>query len=488
MTEPVVAVGLHPLQFGLGEDVNPVYLGLFVVYLLAILAIGLWGYLRTEDIDDFWVFGKELGPVLATWSLVATFVSSVSVIGFIGAVYADGYAIMTGIIFGLMLGVSAFYFATPYVRELDLVTFPDIMAEVTGIQATRPVAGGILLLEAWLYIIMQLLGAALLVTAITGVPFEYMVWVIGAVFIAYTALGGLVSVAWTDLAQGVLMVATVFVAFFYMIYDLGSLTAINEQFAAIDPAFVDPTGDGAFTLTFLLATQLAFFGTIFTVQSIIIRVNATTDVRTAKLHVAWGGVILSVFYAALIMLGGATTVALEDAGLAADPVDMAFPLLITEYLPTAVGSVIIVAVMSAILSTTDQSLHAAGITTANDIYDYFADDASQERLFGVSRIATVVAGITAILATVDPPGTIIYIYEFRAVLLTAALFIPVYAGLWKRELFTGRALATSMLLGGIGSVAWQLLDDPLGIPAVFAGGGLAVAALIVVTIIERNTD
>lgn len=280
MIEIWTGIGSTPLQFNLGDDVNPFYLGLFIVYLLAILVIGLWGYLQTEDIDDFWVFGKELGPMLATWSLVATFVSSVSVIGFVGAVYADGYAIMTGIIFGLILGVSAFYFATPYIRELDLVTFPDILAEISGIQATRPIAGGILLLEAWLYIIMQLLGAALLVTAITGVPFEYMVWLIGAVFIAYTALGGLVSVAWTDLAQGTLMVATVFVAFVYMIFDLGGLAQLNAQFAAIDPAFVDPMGDGAYTLTFLLATQLAFFGTIFTVQSIIIRTNATADVRT----------------------------------------------------------------------------------------------------------------------------------------------------------------------------------------------------------------
>jgi hypothetical protein len=36
---------------------------------------------------DFWVFGQDMGPVLATWSLIANFVSSVSVIGFIGAVY-----------------------------------------------------------------------------------------------------------------------------------------------------------------------------------------------------------------------------------------------------------------------------------------------------------------------------------------------------------------------------------------------------------------
>lgn len=468
------------------EGVNVVYLSIFILYLIGILLIGLWGYFQADEIEDFWVYGKKLGTTLATWSFVATFVSAVSVIGFIGDIYLGGYQIMTGIVFGLMLGISAFYFATPFVRKLDLITFSDIMAEVSGIEASKPVTGVILLLEAWLYIIIQLLGAALLVTAITGVPFEYMVWVIGVVFIVYTAAGGLVSVAWTDLVQGTLMVATVFIALFYMVYDIGSLTAINQQFAEIDPAYVEPLGDQTWLL--LVATQFSFFGTIFTIQSIIIRVNATIDVRSAKLHVAWSGVILSVFYAALVILGGATTVAITETGIAEgiEEPDLAFPLLITEYVPTIIGTFIIIAVMSAILSTTDQSLHAAGVTTANDIYAYFAEDPSQKELFRVSRIATVVAGFLAILATLDPPGTIIFIYEFRAVLLTSALFIPVYAALWKRDLFSGVALVTSVAVGGITGIGWQLLQDPGGIPAVFAGSGLCVAVLIVGTIFKRG--
>ena len=47
--------------------VNPFYLGTFVVYLIVVLAIGAWGYQKTNDVEDFWVYGKELGPWLATW-------------------------------------------------------------------------------------------------------------------------------------------------------------------------------------------------------------------------------------------------------------------------------------------------------------------------------------------------------------------------------------------------------------------------------------
>lgn len=53
--------------------VNEVYLGAFIIYLVLVLAIGVWGYTKTKTKDDFWVYGKNLGKWLATWSLVANF-------------------------------------------------------------------------------------------------------------------------------------------------------------------------------------------------------------------------------------------------------------------------------------------------------------------------------------------------------------------------------------------------------------------------------
>jgi sodium/proline symporter len=467
----------------LPSDVNPAYLGIFIVYLLVVLAIGAWGYTKTTSVGDFWVYGKELGPTLATWSYVANFVSAVSVIGFIGAVYGGGYAIMTGIIFGLMLGVSALYFVVHYVRELNHFTFPDIIAELTGYESARPIAGTVLLANAWVYLIMQLVGAGLLVTTITGVSYDYMIWVIGGVFILYTVMGGLISVAWTDLIQGTLMVATVAVALAYMTLDLGGITAINTQFAAIDPGNVAPLGQGTYTLLGMLASIVAFFGTIFTSQATIIRINATDSVRTAKIHLAFGGLILSIFYAMLITLGGATTVALETAGLGVDNVDRAFPVLITEYVPTGVGTVIIVAILSGILSTTDTRLHACGVTTARDIYSYFMDDEVTDRkLMRVSRISTILFGIAATAVAVNPPGTIISLYNWRAILLTSAVLVPVYVALYARNT-PGKAVLSSIIAGTLFGVGWDALGDPFGAPAAFLGVGAAIVALAVGSVV-----
>jgi Na+/proline symporter len=456
--------------------VNSFYLGTFVVYLLIVLGIGAWGYTKTTDVNDFWVYGKQLGPWLATWSYVANFVSAVSVIGFIGAVYGGGYSILTGIVLGLMLGVSGLYFVVHKVRELDHVTFPDIIAELTGREWARPVAAVPLLANAWVYLIMQLVGASLLVTTITGVPYKYMIWVIGFVFIAYTVMGGLISVAWTDLMQGTIMVGTVALALVFMTFDLGGVAAINTQFGAMSSANVAPLGEGAYTLLGVAGSLVAFFGTIFTSQGTIIRINATKDIKTAKFHLAASGLILSVFYMMLILLGGATTVALQNAGLGVENVDQAFPVLITEYLPTGIGIVVILAVMSAILSTTDTRLHSTGITSAKDIYNYFRPDASDQKLLKVSRLSTIFWGGTATAIAVNPPGTIITLYTFRAILLTSAFLVPIYAALYWRGM-AGRAVLASIIAGTILGVSWDVTGGMMGIPATFVGVGAALLAL-----------
>ncbi|TYL38449.1 Na+:solute symporter [Natronococcus pandeyae] len=446
------------------SDANPFYLGTFLVYLLIVLAIGAWAYLRTETIDDFWVYGKELGPGLGTATYVAQFVSAVSVIGFIGAIYGDGYSVLTGIVFGLVLGTAALYFVVGRVRELDQITLPDIIADITGAEWSRPITATVLLGNAWAYLIMQLVGASLLVTTITGVPYRYMVWLIGGVFILYTVLGGLVSVAYTDLIQASIMVTTVAVVFAYFLVDLGGLGAINTQFAAVDSTNVAPLGDGTYTLFGLGASLIAFFGTTFTSQNQIILINATRNVRTAKAMLAASSFVLAIFYVLLVLVGAGTTVALVDAGLAVDNPDLAFPVLITEYLPTTIGTIIVLAVLSAILSTTDTYLHSTGVTTARDIYDYFDPDASDERLMRVSRLATIVFGITATAIAVDPPGTLIAIYEFRAILLTSAFLVPIYGALYLRGV-PGTAVLAAMLVGTAIGVGWEALGNPLGVPA-----------------------
>ncbi|GAB3030792.1 sodium:solute symporter family protein [Natronobiforma cellulositropha] len=459
------------------SEINTLYLGAFVVYMLVILGVGLLGYQRVTNTDDFWIFGRELGPWLATMSYVAHFVSAVSIIGFVGAVFGQGYSTLTGIILGLMLGISGFYFVVPKIREFGSVTLSDIVVELTGYDVARPLTGTVLLANAWVFLIIQLTGASVLVATLTGVPYTYMVLIIGAVFTAYAALGGLVSVSYTDFVQGLLMVGLVAVAFVYLVADLGGITSINQQFTALDPTYTAPFGAAGFAALGFLGALITFFGSIFTSQSEIIRTNAIRDDRTARFHVAAGGVIVSVFYVVLMIVGAATVVALHNAGVSVSNPDEAFPLLLTEYLPTSLGIVISVAILSGILSTTDTRLHACGVTCSNDIFSYFADDPDDAQLLRVSRLATVAFGIAAAAIAIDPPGTIIVMYEWRAILLTSALLVPVYAAMYLVDI-PGKAIVSAIAIGFVLGTTWEFLGGPLGLPAALLATTVAFVVLL----------
>ncbi|MHC3439197.1 sodium:solute symporter family protein [Natrialbaceae archaeon A-gly3] len=462
------------------EDINPFYLGAFVLYLLFILLIGAWAQTKSNSKEDFWVFGNDLGKWLATWSLVANYFSAVAVIGTVGETARVGYVLATAVGLGLVLGIVGFYFVSHKVRELDKITFSDIVAELTDREYARPVTGVVLLLSSWVFLVMQLVGSGFLVTTITGISYEYMVWIIGIVFIAYTVMGGLVSVAWTDLIQGTMMVGLIVLATGYLVLDLGGITAVNQQFAEIDPANVQPLGDGLYSPAAIVGSILAFFGSVFVSQAMIIRVNATKDIETTKFHLAMGGVIISVFTIVIIVLSAGTAVALENAGLSVSNPDQMFPVLIMEYFPTVIGTIIILGVMGAILSTTDSLLHAIGVTFARDIYDYFNPDTSDTTQLRVSRLATVVFGFLAILISIDPPGTVFALYEFRALFITSALLVPVYVGLYWHGL-SGRAVVASIVSGGIASVGTVFAG---GLPPTIVGVGTAVLVLVGVHVVS----
>jgi sodium/proline symporter len=197
-------------------------------------------------------------------------------------------------------------------------------------------------------------------------------------------------------------------------------------------------------------------------------------------------VILSVLYTLLVLLGGATTVALLGSGIEVAVADAAFPALITQYVPTAVGVVIILAVMSAILSTTDTRLHAVGMTVARDLYSWWRPEADDRRLLRVSRLATILLGLTATAVAVDPPGSIYDLFAFRAVILTSAFFVPVYVAVFRTDI-AGRAVFGAVAGGGLVGLAAHASGGALGaLPSTFAGVGAATLLLLVLHVVFRR--
>ena len=123
--------------------------------------------------------------------------------------------------------------------------------------------------------------------------------------------------------------------------------------------------------------------------------------------------------------------------------------------------------------------NATGMTVARDLYSWMRPKADEEHLMKVSRIATIVLGLSATAMAVDPPGSIITLYGLRAVLLTTAFFLPVYVALFWTGL-DGRAVLLAIAGGGIVGLATQLNGGGIGpFPSTFLGMGTAATLLLI---------
>src|ERR1017187_6327482 len=198
---------------------------LVVGFIIFYAWLGIAAKKRAGTLDDFLVMGRKLGPIWGLATLSATETGLVTLIYFAEEAYLSGFvALLLACIAALtMWTVGWTGFVIRKLRELRVRTVPEYLENRFNIKV-RWVAGlasfvvGILNLG----IFLQVEGAFL--TVIMGLPqrsLPLMMGILLAVVLGYTAMGGMFSVVYTDIAQFVLVVVGVTVASFLIIHAAG---------------------------------------------------------------------------------------------------------------------------------------------------------------------------------------------------------------------------------------------------------------------------
>ena len=131
-----------------------------------------------------------------------------------------------------------------------------------------------------------------------------------------------------------------------------------------------------------------------------------------------------------------------------DAADEALPQLIKTQLNAVLGGIMISAIFAAMMSTVDSTLHVVGTAVAKDLYSSIHPDVSEKKMLMISRLATGVVGAIGVIASMNPPDSVLELTTYGWTCLSAALFMPVVAGMfWKR--FNAAGAMASMLGGGI---------------------------------------
>ncbi|MEW5919863.1 MAG: sodium:solute symporter family protein [Bacillota bacterium] len=464
---------------------------IFGIMLLIVLAVGFYGYVKTKDLEDYYLAGRKLGVWLAAGSFGATYISSVTIVGFTGTSYLRGYGFFAFLLIPIAIAWLVLYFIAGELRRLGPVTVSEYLEQRFKSPFLSMWSAAIYLAILCIFVILQLRGIGLVLQQLVGWEYSTVVLLIGAILLLYTTFGGMTSVVWTDGIQFIILWLGVSIGTIYIIVtQFGSVSNLNARLALVTGGINNVSAGDLVSfnqggsLTWLTIGSMVIFAVVAssTLPYYLMRLFICKDTLTAKGMIGVSGAFMVVFYTFIVLAGSAARVLEPNLQSA----DHAFPLLMNNYLPPVLGGFVLSAVGAAILSTADSALIAAGTIFSKDFYAKIKKDVSEQQLFVISRIATGTIGVLGMLLALRPPKMMLDLWVFQAAVIGGAIAAPLYAGVfWKGAKKEGAIAGT--VAGCITAIIWDL-NKPWGIAGAAAGAVIGLILLVVISLAVKEKD
>lgn len=448
---------------------HPIDLTIFIIYILGLFAFGIFFFRKNETGDDYYVGGRKMGSVHIGLSVVATDVGGGFSIGLGGLGFVIGLSGSWMLFTGLLGAWLAAVFLIPKIkgnRVFDKAyTFPQIFehyysAKVALVAAIISAIG-----YAGFTSSQMLAGAKLASGTFVGLDLMTALYLMGAVAIIYTVLGGLKAVIYTDTVQwALLMTGLILVGIPISYIEIGGMEAIR---ASVGPEMLTLTNLSWQDLVYWAVTIIPIW---FVGMTLYQRIYACHDEKTAKKAWYLAGVFEWPIMAFLgVTLGLFARVAAEQGMFAylgapdvmeTDP-ETGLPMLLRTVLPVGFLGVMMAAYFSAILSTADSCLMASSGNVVTDIIGKITgSNPDDKRFVRISQIVTLIIGVLALMLAATMENVLDLMLDSYA-FMVSGLFVPVIGALyWKKS--TPAGAITAMIAGGVTTLTLRYLS--IGLP------------------------
>ena len=470
-------------------SVHSIGLLLFGLYLLVMIAVGIVSARYQKTSADFWVANRSIGlPVLVMANMAAimhggSVLSGVALMGDIGGVAGLPYL---GFVGGV--AVILFFFAKK-LRDSRGFTLPDYMGDRFDSTFLRGFSAVVVGVSSIIYLIAQIRVMGFILEELIGVSFLAGMFVGTAVFVFYVAIGGLLAVVWTNIAQFVFMWLGLLVMGPYVYDRIGGWYDVIDQVEALAPGWTSPQGT-SWTLSFLVSWYIIWFVAYCTRLELITKMYAARDDKIARRSLPWTILLVMIFLLyGNFYIGGAARILVWDT---IDSPDQAFPALVTAILPPLLAAFALTGIASAAMSTTDSLLLMSGAAVAHDLmrkcfHEPRGIQKDETYYLRASRWTILVVGIVAFVGAIPNVDLILQIVSYAVAILGSTFFFPLIVGLTTKRVSKEAAIASSV--GGAfvcGMWTWARLagatwaqDIHPGVIGLAAGGVLifVVAAM-----------
>ena len=458
-----------------------------IIYWIISVAIGIYAAKWVHNSKDFAVAGRRLPMYVVTATVFATWFGSETVLGIPATFIKDGFSGVIADPFGssLCLILVGLFFARPLYR-MNLLTIGDYYRK----RYSRPVEMLtticiVVSYLGWVGAQIKALGLVFNVVSEGQVTQQWGMIIGASTVLVYTMLGGMFSVAITDLIQMVIIVLGMLYIGWEVSGIAGGVGTVVEHAANAGKFNILPAPELKDILWFLAAWITMMLGSI-PQQDVFQRVQSAKDENTAARSSILGGCLYFCF--AFIPMFLAYSASLIDPkmveGYLKGDTQLILPsLILSPIVPIFAQIMFFGALLSAIKSCASATLLAPSVSFSENILKGFFPEITDKQFLKLMRI--VLVGFTCMVTffALNTDASIYKMVENAYKVTLVGAFVPLVCGLyWKRATNLGATLA--IILGLTVWIGMELFQPEGLMPPQLAGliasfGGMIVGSLAV---------
>lgn len=435
------------------EDLDWVVLSL---YFLALMGVAVWVVLqKNKNTEDYFLAGRDVGWFVIGASIFASNIGSEHVVGLAGTGFESGTPMAHYELHAWIVLLLGWLFLPFYIRS-GAFTMPEFLEKRFDSKSRWFLSVFSLVAYVLTKVSVTIYAGGIVVSELLGIPFWY--GAIGIVLFtgAYTIIGGMKAVIYTETLQTVVLIFGSVIITFLGLQEVGGWSGLRETVTAVSPDHFNmwrPMSDPDFPWTGLLIG-----GTIVgiwywcTDQYIVQRTLAAENIKIGRRGAIFGA-YLKLLPILIFLVPGIIAFALTIQNpevFHVSKADRAFPMLVKTLLPVGLKGLVAGGLMAALMSSLASVFNSCSTIFTIDIYKQITSQKTEKELLTTGKIATaiiVLLGIIWIPIMEKIGGGVMYQYlqnvqSYIAPPVTAVFLLGI---IWKRV--NAKASITTLLAG-----------------------------------------
>ena len=436
----------------------------FLLFTGGVVAFGCSFFKKKGTSEEFTSAGRSLPGWVVGMSIFATYVSSISYLGYPGKAFSGDW---NAFVFSLSIPIASYFAAryfVPFYRSQDSISAYSFLENRFGPWARIYASSCYLLTQiARTGSILYLL--ALPMNVLLGWNIQTIIIVTSVAIVLYSMLGGMKAVIWTEAIQGIILIGGALVCMFILLFDMPEGPAQTFSIAMEDGKFsLGSFGSSLSESTFWVCLIYGIFTNLQNYgidQSYVQRYHTAKNEKEAKFSALFGGYLFIPVSAVFFMIGtGLYAFYKVHPGVLPDGVgaDYVFPFFIVNELPVGLTGLLIASIFAAGMSTIATSVTSSSTIILTDYYQRFRKHAGNRERMLVLKLSSVGVGVAGILVAFAFMSVQSALYAWWAL---ASIFSGGMLGLFLLGYISRKARNFDAVLGvvcGVILVCWIVIS------------------------------